>query len=127
MTINNLKAFVAALWDWGFLDTCFPGLIRASDIDGFVEHNGHTIFLEGKPEGKPIPKGQKIAFQSWASQGNHTLVIWGPKPNIPTKALLIGPKSEKLPKGEKLYDPINLEGIKKIAKAWYEWAHRNGK
>ena len=63
MTIKNLEAFVENLWDWGFLDECFPGTrIRVTDIDGLVERNGHFLLIEAKSPGKDIPTGQRILF-----------------------------------------------------------------
>lgn len=78
MTINNPALFVAGLWDWAFLETCFEGTkIKPSDIDGMIEHNGHTLFIETKRPGVDIPKGQDIAFRSWQKDGNTVIVLWG--------------------------------------------------
>lgn len=83
MTINNLKAYVDNLWDWGFLDDCFGNTrIRVTDVDGLVERNGCFLLIEAKSQGKPVPMGQKILFRSLTQKGFTVLVLWG-EPNIP--------------------------------------------
>lgn len=56
--------------DWGFLDTAFPGNIRVSDMDGWVEKNGNLLLLEWKRTGASLPIGQEIAFKNLSNQNS---------------------------------------------------------
>jgi hypothetical protein len=80
MSINNPERFLAGFWDWGFLDKCFGGKIKVSDLDGIVERRGHFLVLETKKKGVSIPSGQRIMFERMAKTGLITvIVIWGDK------------------------------------------------
>ena len=62
--------------DWSaFFDKLFVRKIRPTDIDGFVEINGHHLFLEHKGSGVPIKDGQFKALLSLARKPNTTVVI----------------------------------------------------
>jgi len=90
MTIKNKDVYVANLWDWGFLDSCFGGTrIRVTDLDGLVERRGHFLYLEAKSPGKEVPIGQQIMFDHIVAAGNTVLVIWG-QPNDPQAAQVWG-------------------------------------
>jgi len=52
--------FNRRLWDWAPYNDCFDRGIRISDIDGVVENNCHFLFIEGKPPGILLPKGQYL-------------------------------------------------------------------
>jgi hypothetical protein len=120
MTLKNKKAFVDALWDWGFLDECFsPTRIRISDLDGIVERNGQVLFVEAKPPGKEISTGQYRLFSKLAARGFSVLVIWGDT-NIPQEAMIWAP-GKALP-GRKL--KADKERIKEIVCRWFSWANR---
>ena len=60
--------FVPLESDWSafFPRTFLFGDIRPTDIDGFVEINGHHLFLEHKGNGVPIKDGQFNALLSLA-------------------------------------------------------------
>jgi hypothetical protein len=80
MSINNPERFLAGVWDWKFLDKCFDGKIKVSDLDGIVERRGHFFVLETKKKGVLIPGGQRIMFERMAKTGLITvIVIWGDK------------------------------------------------
>ena len=61
--IRDREKFAERLWDWGFLNECWGGKIRPSDIDGIVERNGYFLILEGKPANQEPNKGQQILLQ----------------------------------------------------------------
>lgn len=64
--------------DWGWLDSAFPGKCRVGDIDGMVEMYGRHLFLEWKPEGKPLHKGQEIALRRLTQNSRSVaLVLFG--------------------------------------------------
>lgn len=79
MTIQNPQKFCAGLWDWALLDGCFgESKISPTDIDGFVERNGHVLILETKAPEASIPRGQEIMFVNLTKYNAATvLVIWG--------------------------------------------------
>ena len=122
MTIHNLSAYVAALWDWGFLDGCFANTgIRVSDIDGFVERNGWCIAIETKGPGKSVPNGQRRMFAALVDKGFTVLVIWG-KPNKPERMQVWYPHRKKAEDPT----PATLEDIADIVARWFRWADANG-
>ncbi len=101
VTINDPKKFVAGLWDWGCLDSCFPGRMKVTDIDGFLERNSKFLVLETKGKGVPVPKGQEIMFKNMQKTGLFTVVIvWG-EPGSPSEMQVIYPthsqKRKRLP------------------------------
>lgn len=76
MTIRNMNSFISSLWDWSILDGCFGNTkIGVSDIDGVVERNGHTLFLETKRPNVPIPLGQHVMFDTWRKTGFATVIV----------------------------------------------------
>lgn len=120
MTIRNKKAYVDSLWDWGFLDDCFGGTgIRVSDIDGVVERNGHVLFIEAKPLGKPVSAGQSRMFAQLAENGFSILVIWGDTDN-PSECMLIHPKQLG---GKRTKMAATKDTIFEIVRRWFVWAN----
>jgi len=121
MTIRNKKAFVNALWDWGFLDRCFaPTRGRVSDLDGVVERNSQVLFIEAKPPGKSISRGQYLLFSGLARRGFSVLVIWG-HTNSPEEAMIWAPGEENPGKRMK----ANEAKIVEIVSRWFAWANKN--
>jgi len=119
MTIRNMEKFASSIWDWGILDGCFGDTrIKPTDIDGCIERNGHSLFIETKGPGVPVPDGQVIMFRNWVKTGViSVLVIWG-ETNKPQEMMMYtfwGEKSKR---------PIDLDGLKKAVSSWYEWANQ---
>lgn len=76
MNIRDPKACNDGRWDWEFLNECFaPTKIRLSDIDGFVERNGHVLILEGKRPNAPIDSGSGQAFSTFIDLGVDDVLI----------------------------------------------------
>lgn len=67
--------------NWGVLNGCFPGRIRPSDIDGFVEIAGAFLWLEYKGAGSHLSSAQLRALRALPAQNKalgwnaHTLVV----------------------------------------------------
>lgn len=121
MTIHNLKAYIDALWDWGFLDECFKDGCRVSDLDGVVERKGWFLALEGKGSNKPIPRGQMRMFEALASKGWTVLIIWG-RPNQPEHMQIWYPHRPKPENRQK----ADIGDIRNKARGWFNWADANG-
>jgi hypothetical protein len=117
MTVNNKDLFFDGIWDWAMFDGCFGETrIKPTDLDGFVERKGKFLVLETKHKDTPIPEGQRITFESLVKTGYFSiLVMWGDK-NKPERALLITRK------GEKEYNPVDIDKCSKIVSAWFEYA-----
>lgn len=82
MTIRNMERYVAALWDWGWLNKCFaPSRIRLSDIDGIVECKNRFLVIEGKGRGVDVPGGQGRMFNAMTAAGFTVLVVYGQPPD----------------------------------------------
>ena len=113
MTIRNLDHFTKALWDWGFLDGCFAGGIRVSDLDGIVERNGKFLVLEGKSLRRGIPSGQRYMFNALKRLGCFEIVIlWGEANSV--EFMQIWPH-DKMPAG--------AEDIQDFVRSWFLWAN----
>ena len=114
MNLRSKSGFMAALWDWEFLNDCFGGTrIRVTDIDGLVERNGKFLVIETKSPGKDIPRGQQILFDQMVETGIFVvLVIWG-EPNAPKRAQFWG------------CEPMDAdeEKIKSLVRRWYDYAN----
>jgi len=114
MTIHNQTAYIANLWDWGFLDGCFGHTrIKITDLDGLVERNRHFLFIEAKSPGKEVPLGQRILFDHLIeNEANTVLVIWG-EPNKPMYAQIWGS------------DPFSadVDTLQRIVSDWFRMAN----
>lgn len=123
MTIHNLDAYIAALWDWGFLDECFGNTrIRVSDLDGIVERNGWFLVIEAKSPGKDIPRGQRRLFKALVNKEFSVLVIWG-EANKP-QHLQIWYPHRAVPE---VQVKASVEDIQDIVRRWFHWANENGR
>lgn len=122
MTIQNMDAFIDALWDWGFLDGCFGGTrIRVSDLDGMVERNGWCLIIEAKGLGKQIPRGQQIMFRVLAGKGFTILVLWG-EPNQPKHMQIWYPHQHD----PKPCTSSSIREVQDVVRRWFNWASANG-
>lgn len=82
--IRNREQFAKALWDWDFLNECWSGRIRPTDIDGAIERNGYFLFLEGKPKDGALTRGQEILFKILTREflKSEVLILYG-EPGMP--------------------------------------------
>lgn len=113
--IRDLENFTAKLWPWDWLNECFSGGIRPTDVDGMVERNGHFLFLEGKTSGQSIPKGQEIALKklSLALADKVLILVLFGRPGQPTsfREIKCGLISEPR--------PCNVSTIQGICRDWF--------
>jgi hypothetical protein len=120
MTIRNLDAFIAGIWDWAILNGCFGSTrIAPTDIDGMVERNGQFLVLEAKGPGVPLTKGQSLTLASLQRTGLFTvIVVWG-NPGQPEKIRVMTPK--------KTIDvnPADLTTLRGWVANWFMYAERH--
>lgn len=76
--MNNLQSFAENASDWEIFEGVLPMKNMApSDIDGYYERFGNTLFLEEKSGSKTIPTGQSITFNNWSSHPDKiVMVLW---------------------------------------------------
>jgi hypothetical protein len=119
MTIQNWTAYKDSLWDWKILNGCFGETkIEPTDIDGFVERNGHFLVLETKLPNVEIKLGQEITFSRLVQDWRFTaLFIWG-YPGEPVK-ISLWHKGRK-----KEYEKADMELLKRIVARWFEYADK---
>ena len=113
--IRDRTRLAESLWDWEFLNECWGGRIRPTDIDGVVERNGYFLFLEGKPAGGEITKGQEILFKKLTEnfKSASVLILFG-EPGFPQEF-------ERIQNGHiSPRKKCNRERIQMICKAWYK-------
>ena len=117
MTIENREEYINNLWDWACLDGCFGQTkIRPTDIDGFVERNGHFLAIETKAPTATIPKGQHITLDRLARLKEFTvLVVWG-APGLPERIQQWGFPPR----------PADLAEFRRTVAAWYHYADSQG-
>ena len=117
MTIRNMNSFISSLWDWKILDGCFGNTkIAVSDIDGVVERNGYTLFLETKRPGVPIPLGQHIMFDRWRKTGFATVIVIFGEANNPQEMQIYW-KDKIYPKR-----PADVDTLRQAVTSWFEYA-----
>jgi len=121
VTIRNKDAYMRALWDWGFLNNqCFGDTgCQVSDIDGAVERRGHVIFIEAKPPGKKVSRGQMKFFAALSQSGFTVLIVWG-ETNKPQEAQIWEPHKELA--GKKM--PATEASIIEIVRRWFVWVNQ---
>ena len=113
--IRSRDAVAKAAFDFAPLNGCFGDSgIRPSDIDGMVEHRGQLLFLEHKSDGRPLPIGQKMAFNTLCHLGAQVVVFW----STGSDHDIVRISEHPLPP-----EPGTLEDLKLIVSEWFEWAH----
>lgn len=119
MTIHDPRAFVAGLWDWGFLSPHLPGKIRVGDADGLLEIAGNVLLIEAKGPNAPIPEGQRIMYRRLSRRpGFCVLVVWGEAQQpIRVRLYLSGDRHRDYPGGGAT--------LEKIIRAWVRHALAN--
>jgi hypothetical protein len=112
--IRDRRKLAESLWDWDFLNDCWSGRIRPTDIDGVVERNGYFLFLEGKPANGFLTEGQRITFKALTQSFKtaEVLILYG-EPGFPNfyQRIFAGIISEK--------KPCNRMRIQAICRAWF--------
>lgn len=116
MTINSAHRYLDGVWDWGILDGCFgDSKVRPMDVDGYIERNGHKLFLECKAPGVELSHAQFSALRSLVTDGHSLLILWGHR-DQPTKLrLLVG-------RTDRTEEDIALGRVRQIIGQWYAWA-----
>lgn len=121
MTINTSHPdceYCKKLWDWGFLDGCFTHSIRVTDIDGFVERNGHYLVIETKSPGAMIPIGQQRMFNWMHYSGSITVfIVWG-RPQSPQAIEVYHPL-----KAKRMIEPASMQTLQSLVRQWFEYAN----
>jgi hypothetical protein len=64
--------------DWDDLIACFPRSIRPTDVDGMVEINGNTLFMEEKGPSVGLHEGQRRALLSLSRRPGITTLFFRP-------------------------------------------------
>lgn len=120
MTINSAHRYLEGIWDWAILDGCFgQSRVRPTDVDGYIERNGHKLFIETKAPGVALPDngGQMIALKSLVDDGHSLLILWG-TPGRPNKLRLMAGACDRTE------EDIDLGRVRQLVSAWYAWADR---
>lgn len=76
--IRNINYLIENLSDWSIFENAMSSsLKRPSDLDGYYESYGNTLFLEEKIHGTPVPIGQSITFGNWhLAPDKAVMVLW---------------------------------------------------
>ena len=78
--IRNLRAYIAAIRDWSWLDDVLPRGCRVMDVDGALILPRGALFFENKsgPNPPTIPAGQYIAHRTLSDRGWATVLylLW---------------------------------------------------
>lgn len=126
MSIRDPEKFCSTLWDWGFLQGCFPRVkISPTDLDcGLKQHlteiNGNFLFIECKLPGVGIPFGQKRTHDSLINTGVCTvLIIHGIAD--PMKVIKLEKRTPFKPQTVEIKKPCK-EAVRKFVKSWAYWA-----
>lgn len=66
---------IEALPSWDWMNGCFPRGIRPSDLDGWVEINGHLLLIEQKRKGAFLEDAQRRGLLRLSRQPGVTVVF----------------------------------------------------
>jgi len=122
--IRDVDKFLDKLWPWDWVNDCFGGKIRPTDIDGTVERNGFFLYLEGKSIGQELPTGQEIYFKNLTYKLGHgtvALILWARIVGDPIMFQMIY---------EGKVSPIKnctKEAIRIFCRKWYAHAESHGR
>lgn len=115
--IRNEAHYLEASADWSFLNGCFGNdAIRVADVDGAVEINSHTLFLEWKTLQEHVSGGVARMFDTWRARGDHILILWGPKGD-PRFWRRWPQRGEECPK-----KPCTVQEVQAEVARWARWA-----
>lgn len=106
--------------DWRFLLGAFPREIEPTDIDGFVEINGHFLTLEWKGANADLTTGQARAFKPrTATPKDVVIVLYGDALRTRVDAMRVIWKGKLGAKQQ-----ANNATVYARCKAWAEWAEK---
>lgn len=71
--IDNLDL---GLRDYRWVTEALPGKVAPMDMDFVLERNGHVLIQEYKPEGAPLPLGQRLTLKTFVRMGCDVWVVW---------------------------------------------------
>ena len=119
MTIRDKDAFMRGLWDWKVLDGCFGDThIRPMDVDGLIERRRHFLFLEAKPAGGTLTKGQEITLTELSLQPRTCCVVFYGDPQEETvERITVFTRGEARDQAD-----ASLDGLRTFVSLWYAWA-----
>lgn len=64
------------LRDYRWVSEALPGREAPMDMDCVLEKNGQVLIQEFKPEGAPLPLGQRITLRTMVRLGCDVWVVW---------------------------------------------------
>lgn len=120
MTVNNLERYLESMVDWIILRDCFGKTIEPSDIDGWVERRGLSLFLEHKLAGADTTDAQDMGHRSLAAQGNTVIVFWTGKAGRHDVTHI----RIHRPEGTMGRRVATLADLRETARAWFEKVER---
>lgn len=120
MTIRDIDRYLESMVDWIILRDCFGKTIEPSDIDGWVERGGRSLFLEHKLLGADTTDGQDTGHRSLAAQGNTVIVFWTAQAGRHDVTHL----RVHRPEGSVGRRPATLADLRAVAIEWYEKVNR---
>lgn len=63
------------LRDYRWVSEALPGKIAPMDLDCVLERKGHFLVMEFKPEGAPLPMGQRLTLKALVRLGMDVWVV----------------------------------------------------
>lgn len=64
------------LRDFRWVSDALPGRVAPMDIDAMLEKNGYFLIIEMKPDGQPLPLGQRLTLKALVRLGCDVWVVW---------------------------------------------------
>lgn len=113
MNLRDRDKYRDRAWDWAFLNDCWAGRIRPTDVDGMVERNGHFLVLEAKPRGARINEGQSYTFTALARQPNTTILILYGDVNQPEEMSALGAFETRA------RQPCTVASVQSFCRRWF--------
>jgi hypothetical protein len=63
------------LRDYRWLQDALPGRVAPMDVDAMLERKGRFLVLEFKPQGAPLPMGQRLTLKALVRLGMDVWVV----------------------------------------------------
>lgn len=64
------------LRDYRWVSDALPGRVAPMDLDCVLERGGHFLVMEFKPNGAPLPLGQRLTLKALVRLGMDVWVVW---------------------------------------------------
>jgi len=105
------------LRDYRWVADALPGRIAPMDLDCVLERHGRFLVMEFKPEGGPLPMGQRLTLKQLVRKGMDVWVVW----ELPEEWVQVGSMDRN---GNVLFiEDMRVNRLRRRVSEWFKGAN----